>query len=221
MKTFTQTGGARIGEGAFLAFNATWPFATLTIDEREIALRCLWMKWIFPKETIRYLTVHDGVFSTGMRIDHTNKSYTGFIVFWSFKMGTLLQELNTRGYTVENSSTNRNTRPRCARRRTLSVGQANSAMTTRIVISLLVAFLLAVFIDALSFHDSWGLARAVRNYSLNPDAKTLLELNHQRTIHGLERIMVVCILFVCISGFLIPIVLLVKRRTQDRNTKTE
>jgi hypothetical protein len=100
MTTFTQTGGARIGEGAFLALNATWPFATITIDERKIALRCLWMKWIFPKETIRYLTAHDGAFSTGLRIDHSNKNYTGFIVFWSFKIERLLHELNSRGYTV-------------------------------------------------------------------------------------------------------------------------
>ena len=100
MTIFTQTGGARIGEGAILAFNATWPFATITIDEREITLRCLWMKWIFPKETIRNLTVYDGAFSTGLRLDHANKNYTGFIVFWSFKIGKLLQELNARGYTA-------------------------------------------------------------------------------------------------------------------------
>jgi hypothetical protein len=101
MTAFMQTGGARIGEGVFLAFNATWPFATLTIDERQIALRCLWMNWIFPKETIRYLTVHDGAFSTGLRIDHTNQNYTGFIVFWSFGIGKLLQELSARGYAVK------------------------------------------------------------------------------------------------------------------------
>lgn len=100
MTTFTQTGGARIGEGTLLAFNATWPFATITINELQIELQCLWMRWIFPKQTIRNLILHDGAFSTGLRIDHTNKNYDGFIVFWSFKIGKLLQELDARGYSV-------------------------------------------------------------------------------------------------------------------------
>ena len=94
-------------------------------------------------------------------------------------------------------------------------------MTKKIVVSLVVAFLLAVFIEAFSFHDSWGLARAVRNHSVNPDAKALVELDHQRKALGRQRVMVVCILFVCISGLLIPIVVLVKRRTEARNAKTE
>ena len=99
MTTFTQTGGVRIGTG-FGAFNASWPFAGLRVDDTELVLTCLWERWTFPKSSIRRLSRHEGVFSFGLRIEHSIESYPQFMVFWTFLFGHLQQDLQERGYVI-------------------------------------------------------------------------------------------------------------------------
>jgi hypothetical protein len=99
--SFSQTGGARIGRSVFFAFNATWPFAKLKVDDTELALSCLTETWIFPKDSIRTLRKYRGVFfSTGLRIEHSVARYPPFVVFWTFGFAALKRELEGRGYTL-------------------------------------------------------------------------------------------------------------------------
>ena len=77
-ETFTQTGGARLG-----MFNASWPFATLSATPDVLRLTCLGRDYSFPKGSIRSLNRHRGIFSTGLRIEHTDSSFPEFVVFWA------------------------------------------------------------------------------------------------------------------------------------------
>lgn len=76
--TFTQTGGARLG-----MLNATYPFATLSATPDALRLSCLGRDCCFRKDSIRRLTRHRGVLSTGLRIEHTDSSFPDFVVFWA------------------------------------------------------------------------------------------------------------------------------------------
>jgi hypothetical protein len=76
--TFTQTGGARLG-----MFNATYPFATLSATPDVLRLSCLGRDYSFRKESIRSLSRHRGIFSTGLRIEHTDPFFPEFVVFWA------------------------------------------------------------------------------------------------------------------------------------------
>jgi hypothetical protein len=98
--TFSQTGGARIGTSVFFALNATWPFARLTVKETELALSFLWWTWILPKRSIRSLRKYSGIFSTGLRIEHSAAGCPAFVVFWTFGFNALKQELERCGYAV-------------------------------------------------------------------------------------------------------------------------
>ena len=78
MQTFTQTGGARLGW-----FNASSPMATLSGDSEALHLSCLGREYHFPRSSIRQLSRHWGLFSIGLRIEHTQDSLPEFIVFWA------------------------------------------------------------------------------------------------------------------------------------------
>ncbi len=98
--TFSQTGGVRIGRGTFFVFNASWPFASLRVDDSVLTLSCLGKKWTFPRTSIQRLSKHRGLFSVGLRIEHSVERYAKFIVFWTFRFARLKQELENRGYLV-------------------------------------------------------------------------------------------------------------------------
>ena len=98
--TFSQAGGLRVGGGLFLAFNASWPFASLEVDDEALTLSCFGKRWIFSKKSIGRLSKHHGFFSVGLRIEHSIADYAQFIVFWTFRLAQLEQELEQRGYTV-------------------------------------------------------------------------------------------------------------------------
>jgi hypothetical protein len=99
--TFSQIGGVRVGEGMFLAFNASWPLAKLAISDSEVKLSCLGKRWLLPKKSIRRLSKHQGMFSAGLRIEHDVKDYDPFIVFWTFRYSKLRHELKGMGYAVD------------------------------------------------------------------------------------------------------------------------
>ena len=74
----SQTGGARLGH-----FNASYPFATLSADSQMLRLTCLGRDYVFPRSSIQRLSRHRGLFSVGLRVEHTEPSYPQFIVFWA------------------------------------------------------------------------------------------------------------------------------------------
>jgi hypothetical protein len=91
---FSQIGGARIGLG-----RSSWPFARLSATREDVSVRCLF-NYIFPKRSIRRLSRHHGLFSTGLRIEHDIPRYSSFFVFWTFDFETLKRELEALGYEV-------------------------------------------------------------------------------------------------------------------------
>lgn len=78
MATFSQTGGARLGW-----LNASFPMATLSGDQDALHLCCLGREYHFERSSIRRLSRHRGLFSVGLRIEHTQESLPEFIVFWA------------------------------------------------------------------------------------------------------------------------------------------
>src|SRR5438552_155993 len=98
--TFSQIGGVRVGGDPFIAFNASWPFASLRLDDSQLTMSCLGKRWIFPKTSIRRLSKHQGLFSVGLRIEHSIENYAEFLVFWTFRYAELRRELEQRGYIV-------------------------------------------------------------------------------------------------------------------------
>jgi hypothetical protein len=93
--TFAQTGGARIG-----FFNASWPFARLSADRDAIVLRCLFLKFTFPRESIARLSRYRGFTTKGLQIEHTVPRYPVLMLFWTFSFDVLKAELEALGYTV-------------------------------------------------------------------------------------------------------------------------
>ena len=98
---FSQTGGLRLDW-----INATAPFAALSANSDAIHLACLGREYHFPRRTIRQLRRHRGLFSVGLRIEHTQDSLPEFVVFWAsvffwtsgFK--NLKRELEGLGYEI-------------------------------------------------------------------------------------------------------------------------
>lgn len=101
MTPFTQTGGARLDR-----FNASYPFATLSGDADALCLSCLGREYHIPRSSIRRLHRHRGLFSVGLRIEHTQDLLPGLIVFWAsvFFWPSGFQKLRTQleslGYEV-------------------------------------------------------------------------------------------------------------------------
>jgi hypothetical protein len=100
--SFSRTGGVRLD-----SFNATWPLARLSGNKDSLHLWCpvgvfsLNRLLVFPRSCIRRLSKYRGLFSTGLRIEHTLESFPAFIVFWDFGFPKLKSELARLGYDVE------------------------------------------------------------------------------------------------------------------------
>jgi hypothetical protein len=101
MSTFKKIGGVRLDN-----FNATYPFATLSGDSDRLVLRCLGRDYNFPRNRIRRLSRHRGIFSIGLRIEHSQDALPQFVIFWASmffwtsgfrRLKTALEEL---GYQV-------------------------------------------------------------------------------------------------------------------------
>jgi len=75
---FSHEGGARLGY-----FNASWPFALLSGDSEELILSCLGRDYTFSKSKIRRLSRYRGLFSVGLRIEHSVESAPDVVIFWA------------------------------------------------------------------------------------------------------------------------------------------
>ncbi len=57
--------------------------ATFSGDQDALHLSCLGRDYHFSRNSIRRLSRHRGLFSVGLRIEHTQDSLPEFIVFWA------------------------------------------------------------------------------------------------------------------------------------------
>ena len=100
-ETFTQTGGARLGQGFWFAINWTWPFSVLVVTPQALTLNVFLKQYTFPKDTLRHLMRYPGFWAMGLQLVHTCPDYPPFIVFWTFDFEILKSELERCGYRVE------------------------------------------------------------------------------------------------------------------------
>ncbi|HVV73375.1 MAG TPA: hypothetical protein VHI52_18020 [Verrucomicrobiae bacterium] len=91
------SGGTRLGTG-FGAFNASAPLARLTATRSELQLSCPGHNLVFPRNSISSLSKHRGIFSSGLRIEHTLSDCDEFVVFWTFRFGKVQKGLSELGY---------------------------------------------------------------------------------------------------------------------------
>jgi hypothetical protein len=87
---FTQRGGARRGSA-----NYTWPFERLTILKDGLILSGTKI----PKENIEKLSIYNGIFTAGLRIDR--KSNKELLVFWTLNFRALKDALLKAGYSLD------------------------------------------------------------------------------------------------------------------------
>ena len=97
----TETGGYRVGLSFWLAFQASYPFGELEITESELVLRTLVRCHRIPREHIRKLSQFRGLFSRGLRVEHSQPSCPRFVVFWSRRVPRLLATLAEARFPVE------------------------------------------------------------------------------------------------------------------------
>ncbi len=95
-----QTGGYRVGRNAWFAFNASWPFGTLQVRRAELVLRCIVRRFVFSSSSVDRLSFYDGLFSSGLRIEHSIADYPAFIAFWSPNVEELCFGLREAGFHV-------------------------------------------------------------------------------------------------------------------------
>jgi hypothetical protein len=101
---YSQVGGYRVGRNFWLAFNASWPFATLEIQAERLVLAGLWRRYDFPRASIIRLSEHHGLFSSGLRIEHSIAAYPRLVVFWTRELQTLQEKLRANAFPVFTSA---------------------------------------------------------------------------------------------------------------------
>ena len=92
---FTQIGGVRLD-----MTNATWPFAKITVSEKNIKLKILFKEYSLKKEDVIGLRKYNGLFSTGLLIEHNKSAYPHHIVFWTFGFKKLKTNIEKIGFSV-------------------------------------------------------------------------------------------------------------------------
>jgi hypothetical protein len=96
-ENYLQVGGVRIGKSFWFSFNLTYPFAELEICNEGITLRIKAFfyrrEYKFKRDEIKEIIESKGLFSRGIRIIHTNKSYPIFVLFWATNMKELKDNL--------------------------------------------------------------------------------------------------------------------------------
>ena len=94
-RCYRQTGGARLD-----LFNASIPFATIAVTPSCITLSCFTKSHVFDRSSVRSLSRYRGLFSTGLRIQHSKKSEPTFVVFWTTSFPRLASALGRLGWVV-------------------------------------------------------------------------------------------------------------------------
>jgi hypothetical protein len=100
-EVFTQQGGYRIGRNAWLSFNASWPLGSLEVRSGQLALCTITRRLVFPVTSVTAISTYYGMFSVGIRIEHTVPEYPRFIVFWSRQPEVLIERLKGAGFPIQ------------------------------------------------------------------------------------------------------------------------
>jgi len=105
IELFSMTGGIRTLEhGAAYPFNminVTWPFANLTATREKLLLHAFSKKYEIEKAKVEKLKKYKGIFSVGLKIDHSEKNIAPSFIFWTFNFEKLKIGLELLGYKVE------------------------------------------------------------------------------------------------------------------------
>ncbi len=101
---YSQVGGCRVGRNFWLSFNASWPFATLDVHEDRVVLAGLWRTYVFPRAGIIRLSDYEGLFASGLRIEHSIAAYPRLVVFWARDLSALQQALHANAFPVSTSA---------------------------------------------------------------------------------------------------------------------
>lgn len=99
MKTvWTETGGARVGKNHFWSLNASWPFGQLTADPEGLQISYSMGRLRLARRDISRIELVRGLFSKGLRFEHSSKDVARLVVFWSRDIVRLTKELGQLGY---------------------------------------------------------------------------------------------------------------------------
>ena len=96
VEVFTMTGGLRAD-----LFNASWPFAKLTVTKEKILLKVISKEYEIEKSKIDTLKKYKGIFSVGLEIGHHESQIPARLIFWTFNFARLKQGLEQMGYKVD------------------------------------------------------------------------------------------------------------------------
>lgn len=95
-----ETGGARIGMA-----NATWPFATLTVNREKLQLNASMLgNLVFRPTDIISIAPCSGVISSGLKINHKVPKYKDDVVFWTFgNPNEIIKQIEQTGFFANTS----------------------------------------------------------------------------------------------------------------------
>jgi hypothetical protein len=94
-KNMTFRGGARIG-----MFNASWPFARLTLTKDSVLLKVFATEYRLKREEICRFEFFRGWFSSGVMLVHTNSTLDSHVVFWSLSPQEVLSASQELGFEI-------------------------------------------------------------------------------------------------------------------------
>lgn len=97
---YGEKGGARIGTSFWRAANASYPLAKIEVydDLISLSVKMIINRVDFKKTEVTAVCAYKGLFSQGIKIEHTKNDVGPFVVFWSFKTDKLLNKLRKAGY---------------------------------------------------------------------------------------------------------------------------
>jgi hypothetical protein len=87
-------GGVRVGA----LFNASWPFATLTLSTDGVVLQVFFQVYRLARNEIQDLTHFRKMFSRGVKISHCSPLLDPHLVFWSADPQLVLSTAARMGY---------------------------------------------------------------------------------------------------------------------------
>jgi hypothetical protein len=96
-----ETGGFRVGRNAWLSWHASWGFGVLEISRERLVLDTTWSRYSFTVDAIVCLSPTGGLWRPGVRIEHRVETYPPYIVFVTFHVARVANELRAAGYSVD------------------------------------------------------------------------------------------------------------------------
>jgi hypothetical protein len=100
MLTFKKTGGIRIGDSFWLAWNYTIPFAELSLSVEGLSIRYMSNEVNINKKDVLQIKKKHGIFTPGIQIIHSAKDMRPFILFWTYDVKNVLTAFRELGYPV-------------------------------------------------------------------------------------------------------------------------